>query len=103
MLHNIEINNSLEHLNVLLLIFFVSGVFQNFEVDFWLLLKGKSASPEAILAGIFFFFKILFFIIHMKDINFEPAGLLKIVLIVTPLFKQDNVALFPHTTLSCLN
>ena len=32
-------NKSLEHLNVLLRIFFVSGVFQNFDVDFWPLLK----------------------------------------------------------------
>ena len=32
-------NKSLEHLNVLLCIFFVSGVFQNFNVDFWPLLK----------------------------------------------------------------
>ena len=60
----------------LMRIFFVSGVFQNFEVDFWLLLKAKK-----------FFFKILFSIIHMKHINFEQAGLLKIVLIVTPLKK----------------
>jgi len=29
-------NKSLEHLNVLLRIFFVLGVFQNCDVDFWL-------------------------------------------------------------------
>ena len=34
-------NKSLEHLNVLLRIFFVSGVFQNFDVDFWPLLKAE--------------------------------------------------------------
>jgi hypothetical protein len=31
----------MEHLNVLLRIFFVSGVFQNFDVDFWPLLKAE--------------------------------------------------------------
>ena len=28
----------------------------------------------------------------MKDINFEPAGLLKIVLMVTPLIKFDIIS-----------
>ena len=46
---------------------------------------GKSVSPEAILGEIFFFLKICFSIIYVKDIKFESAGLLKIVLIVTPL------------------
>ena len=46
-----------------------------------------NASPEAILAKKKNFLNILFSIIHIKDLNFEPAGLLKIVLIVTPLFK----------------
>ena len=35
-------NKSLEHLNVLLRIFFVSG--QNFEVDFWPLLKAEKVT-----------------------------------------------------------
>ena len=34
-------NKSLEHLNILLRIFFVTGVFQNFDVDFWPLLKAE--------------------------------------------------------------
>ena len=34
-------NKSLEHLNVLLRIFFDLGVFQNFNVDFWPLLKAE--------------------------------------------------------------
>ena len=38
-------NKSLEHLNVLLRIFFVSGVFQNFHVDFWPLLKAEKVVP----------------------------------------------------------
>jgi hypothetical protein len=35
----------LEHLNVLLRIFFVLGVFQNFDVDFWPLLKAEKVLP----------------------------------------------------------
>ena len=34
-------NRSFEHLSVLSLIFFVSGVFQHFEVDFWPLVKAE--------------------------------------------------------------
>ena len=42
--------------------FFVSGVFQNFEVYFWSFTKdGKIASPEQILAGKFFFLKNFIF------------------------------------------
>ena len=33
--------------------------------------SGKSASPEVILAGKYFFVKILFSIIHMKDFNLK--------------------------------
>ena len=70
-------NKCLEHLNVLLRIFFVSGIFQSLEVDFWPLLKEeKSASPKPILAVTFFLFKILLFIIHIKDINLQSAGFL---------------------------
>ena len=49
------LNKSLEHLNVLLRIFFVSGVFQNFYVDFWALLK-----VEKVLALKQFWRKIFF-------------------------------------------
>jgi len=34
-------NKGLEHLNVLLRIFFVTGVFQNVDVAFWPLLKAE--------------------------------------------------------------
>ena len=50
-------NKSLEHLNVLLRIFFVSGVFQNFEVDFWPLLNApKQFWREKIFLQNFLFF-----------------------------------------------
>ena len=74
-------NISLEHLNLLLRIFFVSGVFQNFDVYFWPLLKAEKLLPRSNFTGFLFFsFNIIFSIIH-----FQPAGLLKIALIVTPL------------------
>ena len=38
-------NKSLEHFNVLLRIFFAKDVFQNFDVDFWLLLKAEKVLP----------------------------------------------------------
>ena len=45
-------NKNLEHLNVLLRIFFVSGVFQNFDVDFWPLLKAeKVLAPKQFWRG----------------------------------------------------
>ena len=40
-------NKSLEHLNILLHIFLVSSVFQNFEVDFWPLLKAEKVLPPS--------------------------------------------------------
>jgi hypothetical protein len=46
---------------------------------------GKSACPEAILAKIFFFLQNFIFFHPFESINFQPAGLLKIALIVTPL------------------
>ena len=52
---------SLEHLNVLLRIFFVSGVFQNFDVDFWPLLKAeKVLAPRQIWRKKIFFSKFYF-------------------------------------------
>ena len=46
--------------------FFDSGVFQNFDVDFWPLLKAeKGLTPKQFLRE-FFFVKILFSIIHMN-------------------------------------
>ena len=78
-------NKSLEHVNVLLRIFFVSGVFQNFDVDFWPLLKAeKELAPKQFWRKFFFLQNFIFF--HpFESINFQPAGLLKIALIVTPL------------------
>ena len=72
---NFENNKSLEHLNVLLRIFFVSGVFQNFDVDFWPLLKAEKV----------LFLQNFIFYHPYESINFQPAGLLEIALIVTPL------------------
>ena len=69
---------SLKHVNVLLRIFFVSGVFQNLDIDFWPLL------PKADYGGFFYFFKFDFFHSY-ESINIYPAGLLKIALIITPL------------------
>ena len=48
--HNVNLifflnNKSLDYLNVLLCIFFVSGVFFNFDVDFWPLLKTEKVLP----------------------------------------------------------
>ena len=54
-------NKSLEHLNVLLRIFFVSGVFQNYEVDFWPLLKvEKVLAPKQFWRENFFSSKFYF-------------------------------------------
>ena len=77
-------NKSLEHLNVLLRIFFVSGVFQNFDVDFWPLLKAeKVLAPKQFWRKNFFLQNFIFFHLY-ESINFQPAGLLKIALKVTP-------------------
>ena len=52
---------SLEHFNVLLRIFFVSGVFQHFDVDFWPLLKAeKVLAPKQFWRKIFFSLKFYF-------------------------------------------
>ena len=58
-------NKSLEHLNILLCIFFVSSVFQNFDVDVWPLLKADKVLPQQRLWQKKNFFKILFSIIHI--------------------------------------
>ena len=58
-------NKRLEHLNVLLFIFFVLGVFKNFYVEFLPLLKAeKVLPPSRFWRENFLFFKILFSIIH---------------------------------------
>ena len=81
----------MEHLNVLLRFFFVSGVFLNFDVDFWPLLKAekvlapKQFWPKKFLQNFIFF-------LPFESINFQPAGLLKIALIVTPLLKGHPFA-----------
>ena len=69
-------NKTLEHLNVLLRIFFVSGVFQNFDVDFWPLLKAEKVFARSNFSGKFFFLKIFIFFHLFESINFQPAGFL---------------------------
>ena len=69
-------NKSLEHLNALLRIFFVSGVFQNSDVDFWPLLKAeKVLAPKQFSREKIFLQKFIFN--HLfESINFQPAGFL---------------------------
>ena len=69
-------NKRLEHLNFLLHIFFVSGVFQNFDVDFWPLLKAeKVLAPKQFWQKKIFHQNCIFF--HpFESINFQPAGFL---------------------------
>ena len=71
-----ENNKSLEHLKVLLRIFFYSGVFQNFDVEFWPLLKAeKVLAPKQFWRKKKFLQNFLFF--HpFESINFQPAGFL---------------------------
>ena len=84
-------NISLEHLNVLLRIFFVLGVFKNFDVDFWPVLKAEKVLARRNFVGKFFFLQNFIFYHPFESINFQPARLLKIALIVTPLFKLKNI------------
>ena len=54
----------MEHLNILIGIFFVSGDFQNFDVDFWpeqFTKDGKNTLPQQILERKLFFLKIFIF------------------------------------------
>ena len=64
---------------------FVSSVFQNFDVDFWPLLKAEKVLPPKLFWQIKFSSKFYFYHPY-ESITFQPAGLLKIALIVTPLF-----------------
>jgi hypothetical protein len=45
----------MEHLTVLLRIFFVSGIFQNFDFDFWPLQKAEKVLAQNQFNRIFFF------------------------------------------------
>ena len=74
----------MEQLNVLLRIFFVSDVFQNFDVDFW----RKKCFPWSNFEGNNFFLQNFIFYHPYESINLRPAGLLKIALIVTPLIED---------------
>ena len=82
------------HLNLLWRIFFTSGVFENFEVDFWPLLKekkGRSRSRfwrEKIFSLKFFFLLNFIFYHPYEPTNFCSAGLMKIALIVTALVRD---------------
>ena len=70
-------NKSLEQLNVLLRIFFVSGVFQNFDVDFWPLLKAeKVLAPKQFWREKKNFLKNFIFFHPFESLNFQPAGFL---------------------------
>ena len=65
---------------------FCLSVFQNIDVDFWPLLKTeKVLAPKQFWQKIFFLQNFIFYHPY-ESINFQPAGLLKIALIVTPLF-----------------
>ena len=69
-------NRSLEHLNVLLHIFFVLGVFKNFDGDFWPLLKAeKVLAPKQFWRGKKISSKFYFYHPY-ESINFQPAGFL---------------------------
>ena len=60
--------------------------FQNFDVDFSPLLKAeKVLAPKQFWRKIFFLLQNCIFFHPFESINFQPAGLLKIALIVTPL------------------
>jgi hypothetical protein len=85
----------LEQLNILLRIFFVSGVFQNFDVDFWPLLKTEEVlAPKQFWREKKFLQNFLFFHPY-ESINFQPAGFLvfkeKKWPIVTPLLIVLNL------------
>ena len=78
-------NKSFEHLKILFRIFFVLGVFQKFDVDIWPLLKAeKVLTPKQFWQEKKFLQNFIFFHPY-ESINLQPAGLLKIALIVTPL------------------
>jgi hypothetical protein len=81
-------------------IFYVSGVFKNFDVDFWPLLKvEKVLPPKQFWREIFFLHNFIFYHPY-ESINFEPAGLLKIALIVTPLFYAKQTIRCKDLTIS---
>ena len=69
-------NKSLEHLNVLLRIFFVSGVFLNWDVDFWPLLKAKKVLAPKQFWKKKNFLQNFIFLRPFESINFQPAGFL---------------------------
>ena len=54
-------------------IFFVSSIFQNFDVNFWPLLKAEKVLPPSRFCREFFFLKTFFFYPPCESINFYPA------------------------------
>ena len=78
-------NNSLEHLNVLLCIFFMSCVVNKFDVHFWSLLswKRRYRKAEKKIPLNFTFYD------RYESINFCSAGIIKITLIVTPFYIHN--------------
>ena len=73
--------------NVLLRIFFVSGVFQNFDVDFWPLLKAEKVLPRSNFGGKKKFLHNSIFYHPYESINFQPTGFLA--------FKEKSGPLLP--------
>ena len=66
----------MEHLNVLVRIFFVSGIFFNFDVNFWPLIKAeKVIAPKQFWREKNFLKNFIFFY-QFESINFQPAGFL---------------------------
>ena len=87
----------MEQLNILLRIFFISEVFQNFDFDVWPLLKAEKVLPLKQFCRENFFLKILFSINHpYESINFQPAGFLafkeKSGLLLQPYYNRKTIA-----------
>ena len=54
----------------------VSGIFQNFDVDFWPLLKAEKVLPRSNFGGKKIFLQNFIFFHPFESINFQPAGFL---------------------------
>ena len=82
-------NKSLKQLKFkrLIAIFFVSGVFQNFDIDFWPLLKAEKVIPQSNFGGKNIFLQNFIFYHPYESINFGPAGFLA--------FKEKSGPLLP--------
>ena len=85
----------MEQLNVLLRIFFVSGVFQKIYVDFWHLLKAEKVHAPKQFWQEKKFSQNFFFYHPYEYINFQPAGFLafkeKSGPLLHPYFYEERV------------